>query len=147
MLEAGDQVAALPHELDWKTVDRELRTIARRRAQLDAEEARWLREAERVQIWRQLGMVSALDYMERVLGHTPHAASERLRVARVLGELPVTSDAFELGELPYSAVRELTRVATPENEARWHRLARRRHAGARVARHSAERRAVRVASR
>ena len=48
---------------DWRTVDRELRAIARQRGALDASEARWLREAERLQIWRPLGMVSALDYM------------------------------------------------------------------------------------
>ena len=31
----------------YREVDRELRRIAKRRAGLDAEEARWLREAER----------------------------------------------------------------------------------------------------
>jgi len=73
---------------DWQSVDRALRTIAQRRAALDADEARWLREAEAIQIWRPLGMVSALDYMERVLGYGPRAAQERLRVARALGTLP-----------------------------------------------------------
>src|SRR5262249_45090279 len=99
--------------------DRALRGIARRRAALDADEARWLREAERLQIWRPLGMVSALDYLERVLGYTPHAANERLRVARALGELPALTDALARGGLACSAIRELTRVATPETEARW----------------------------
>jgi len=66
----------------WQSVDRALRTIASRRTALDAEEARWLREAEKCQIWRPLGMVSALDYMERVLGYAPRSALERLRVAR-----------------------------------------------------------------
>ncbi|MEO8703100.1 MAG: DUF222 domain-containing protein [Kofleriaceae bacterium] len=97
-----------------------MRDLALRRAKLDAEEARWLREAERLQIWRPLGMVSALDYLERVLGHTPHVANERLRVARALGELPVLTDAFARGVFPYSAIRELTRVATPATETRWH---------------------------
>ncbi len=97
--------------LDWRAVDRALRDIALRRAKLDAEEARWLREAERLQIWRRVGMVSALDYLERVLGHTPHVANERLRVARALGELPVLTDAFARGDLQYSAIRELTRVS------------------------------------
>ena len=105
--------------LDWRTVDRTLRGIACRRAARDALEARWLYEAERLQIWRPLGMVSALDYLERVLGYTPHVAKERLRVARALRELPALTDAFARGELAFSAVRELTRVATPETETRW----------------------------
>ncbi len=42
---------------DWRVVDRALRAIRRRRAALDAEEVRWLREAEVLQIWRPLGMV------------------------------------------------------------------------------------------
>jgi hypothetical protein len=110
------------HE-DWRTVDRALRGIARQRAALDADEARWLREAERLRIWRPLGMVSALDYMERVLGYTPHAAHERLRVARALADLPALEAAFARGQLAFSAVRELTRVATPATEAAWVRSA------------------------
>ncbi len=106
--------------LDWREVDRALRSIALRRGALDAEEARWLREAERLQIWRPLGMVNALDYLERVLGYTPHAAQERLRVARALEDLPVLESAFGSGQLPFTAIRELTRVATPSTEDAWH---------------------------
>src|SRR5215831_1588792 len=73
---------------DWRVVDRALRGIRARRAALDVEEARWLREAEALQIWRPLGMVSILDYLERVLGYAPRTAQDRLRVARSLGDLP-----------------------------------------------------------
>ncbi|MEO7732918.1 MAG: HNH endonuclease signature motif containing protein, partial [Kofleriaceae bacterium] len=104
---------------DWQSVDRALRAIARRKAALDAEEARWLREAEALQIWRQLGMVSALDYMERVLGYGPRAGQDRLRVARALGTLPRLTDALAIGALSFSAVREVTRVATPTTEQAW----------------------------
>jgi hypothetical protein len=104
---------------DWRRVDRALRTIRQRRAVLDAEEARWLREAEALEIWRPLGMVSALDYMERVLGYAPRTAQERLRVARALGNLPLLTAALTADELAFSAVRELTRVATPGTEAAW----------------------------
>jgi hypothetical protein len=104
--------------VDWRTVDRALRDIARRGA-LDGAEARWLREAERLEIWKPLGTVSALDYLERVLGYTPHAARERLRVARALADLPAIAESFEAGELPYSAVRELTRVATADTDLEW----------------------------
>src|SRR5206468_30842 len=72
-----------------------------------------------VQIWKPLGMVSILDYMERRLGYAPHTAYERLRVARALGDLPATEAALERGELSHSAVRELTRVATAETEGEW----------------------------
>jgi len=51
-----DQLATT---IDWQQVDLVLRGIAKRRAALDADEARWLREAERLKIWRPLGMVSA----------------------------------------------------------------------------------------
>src|SRR3954463_8130766 len=105
--------------LDWKAVDRALRSIRRRRAALDAEEARWLREAEGLQIWRPLGMVSMLDYLERVLGYAPRTAQDRLRVARALGDLPRLTAALSGGDLPFSAVRELTRVATPASEVSW----------------------------
>ena len=108
---------------DWQSVDRALRTIARRRAALDADEARWLREAEALQIWHPLGMVSALDYMERVLGYGPRSAQDRLRVARALGTLPQLTAGLALGELSFSAVRELTRVATPATEVAWREAA------------------------
>jgi hypothetical protein len=104
---------------DWRVIDRALRTIGKRRAALDADEARWLREAERVQIWRPLGMVSMIDYLERTLGYAPRTAQDRLRVARALGNLSLLTVALAGGELGFSAVRELTRVATPTTEAEW----------------------------
>src|SRR5258706_4330287 len=103
-------------EGDWRVIDRALRTIAGRRCTLDADEARWLREAEAVQIWKPLGMVSALDYCERVLGYGPRAAHDRLRVARTLGELPRMTEALASGELPFTAVRELAPVTTPQTQ-------------------------------
>ena len=102
-----------------QTIDLALRSIAKRRAALDAEEARWLREAEVAHIWKPLGMVSMLDYLERALGYTPRVALERLRVARALAELPVLTEALAAGALPFSALRELTRVAVPATEAEW----------------------------
>src|SRR5579862_6154031 len=86
---------------DWREVDRKLRSIAKRRAGLDAEEARWLREAERLRLWREIGYVSMLEYLEDVFGYTPHVALERLRVARALGELPELGEALESGELSH----------------------------------------------
>ncbi len=44
------------------------------------------------------------------------AAREKVRVARALAELPHLSAAMQRGDLSYSKVRALTRVATPANE-------------------------------
>ena len=62
---------------------------------------------------------SLIEYMERAMGYAPHTATERLRVARALAELPLIAEALERGELAHSAVRELSRVATPDTEEAW----------------------------
>jgi hypothetical protein len=114
----------LEHEAEWVRVDQKLRTIAARRAALDAEEAHLLRYAEELKLWRAFGFGGALEYMERAMGYAPHTAAERLRVARALGELPLIAEALEQGELAHSAVRELSRVAVPDTEEAWLEAAR-----------------------
>ena len=107
------------HQAEWANVDQKLRGIARRRAALDVEEASLLRWAEELKLWRAFGFGSLVEYMERVMGYAPHTSTERLRVARALGELPLIAEALERGELAHSAVRELSRVAVPDTEAVW----------------------------
>ena len=53
------------------------------------------------------------------------AAREKLRMAHALKELPLMSEAFAVGNLSYSKVRVMTRVATAENEADLIEMARR----------------------
>ena len=45
-----------------------------------------------------------------------HAAREKVRVANALVELPKMSERFKRGELSYSKVRAMTRIATTDNE-------------------------------
>ena len=104
---------------NWLEIDRTLCGLAKQRAALDVEEARWLRAAQRLQIWREVGCVSLLDYMERRLGYGPRAAQERLRVAGALEQLPALELALGNGDLPFTAARELSRVMTPETEGAW----------------------------
>ncbi len=108
-----------PWVAEWQAVDRRLREYARHRAALDAAELFDLVRAEQLRVYLLCGHVSIYDYMEHVLGYRPHTAHERMRVARSLATLPETTAALAHGELTYSAVRELTRVATAETEADW----------------------------
>lgn len=48
---------------------------------------------------------------------------ERVRIGRALRELPAIEQAFVGGAVSYSRVREVTRVATPEDEQTWLELA------------------------
>ena len=104
---------------DWRDVDRALRRLARRRAALDVEEAGWLRRARAAEIHRHFGYGSFFEYVERVLGYAPAVARERMRVAEALVALPKLQAAMTSGDVAYSAVRELTRVATVDTEAAW----------------------------
>ncbi|MGE0870200.1 MAG: HNH endonuclease [Kofleriaceae bacterium] len=108
-----------PRSTDWREIDKALRGIGKRRAALDAEELVWIRKAQRIKIWRHVACVSLLDYLERRCGYAPRTARDRLRVAIALEKLPGLTNALATGEHSFSAVRELTRVATPEREHEW----------------------------
>ncbi len=50
------------------------------------------------------------------VGMSMRTARDHVRVARALEDLPVTTAAFAAGQLSYSKVRAITRVATPKSE-------------------------------
>ncbi|MEK7715117.1 MAG: DUF222 domain-containing protein, partial [candidate division NC10 bacterium] len=103
------------HELDQLGDE-----IAELSAHLDAATARLLdliREFDARGGWNT-GFRSCAAWLTWRVGLRPGAAREHVRVARALGTLPLLRQALARGELSYSKVRELTRVATPETEAR-----------------------------
>ena len=106
-------------EQDWKLLHHRLRSIAQQRIALEAKEIGYLVEAEEAQLHRRLGYATLFEYMERELGWGPHAATERLRVAHELLDLPLLHDEFLAGKRCFSVVRELTRVATAQTEETW----------------------------
>ena len=64
------------------------------------------------------GFKSCAHWLNWRTGLALGAAREKVRVARALGDLPLLSGAMRRGQLSYSKVRALTRVATPANERR-----------------------------
>ena len=64
----------------------------------------------------QSGFRSCAHWLNWRTGLDLGAAREKVRVARALAELPQISEAMRRGELSFSKVRALTRVATPANE-------------------------------
>src|SRR5262245_37241939 len=94
--------------------------IAELSAHLDAATARLLdliREFDARGGWNT-GFRSCAHWLSWRAGLDLGAASERVRVARALATLPLFAQALARGELSYAKVRALTRVATPDTEAR-----------------------------
>lgn len=74
-------------------------------------------ELDRREAWAEWGCRSMAHFLSWRCSLGRAAAHEHVRVARSLPELPATVEAFERGELSFSKVRALTRVATPESES------------------------------
>ncbi|HUG01196.1 MAG TPA: DUF222 domain-containing protein [Longimicrobiales bacterium] len=74
--------------------------------------------------WQDTGFGSTAEWLAWRVGLTLGPARERVRTARALRSLPETSAALRAGELSFTKVRALTRVARPESEAALLELAR-----------------------
>ena len=92
----------------WKKVHAELTRLATAKGEYDADEARWLLEAQRLRVHEQVGYATLLEYLERLFGYGPRMAKERLRVAEALANLPAIREALATGALAWSGVRELS---------------------------------------
>jgi hypothetical protein len=104
---------------NWRVAHEQLGRLARARAGLDAEEGRWLLMAWRKRVHAMLGYGSFGEYIARLFGYGARLMQEKLRVAEALEGLPVMTRALQAGQICWSALRELTRVATTETELDW----------------------------
>jgi hypothetical protein len=68
--------------------------------------------------WAHAGARTCAEWLSWRIGMDIGAAREHVRVARALPNLPLINAAFAGGEVSYSKVRAMTRVATPETEQR-----------------------------
>jgi hypothetical protein len=107
-------------ELEDLPLERLEHEICELAAQLTARMALWLSllgEFDRREAWGECsGCRSTADWVAWRCALSPRAAREHVRVARALPGLPRIRDAFESGQLSYSKVRVLTRVAEPDSE-------------------------------
>ena len=88
--------------------------------QINAAEYRFLKmiaEFDRRVAWEGPGIRSCAYWLNWKCGIAMGAAREKVRAAKALDGLPEINAAFEKGELSYSKVRAMTRVATEQNES------------------------------
>ncbi|MFO0725822.1 MAG: HNH endonuclease signature motif containing protein [Myxococcota bacterium] len=104
---------------DWRLIDRKIQDLAAQQGQLDLELGQWLLAAKRVRVHNHLGFGSFSEYVTRRLDYSAKSALDRLRVAEALERLPKLRGLLRRGERSWSALREITRRATPETEDAW----------------------------
>src|SRR6056297_1636434 len=75
-----------------------------------------IREFDEKGYWELPGLCSTAHWLNWQCGIGMNAAREKVRVARALPDLPKISEAFRKGEVSYSKVRAMTRVADADNE-------------------------------
>lgn len=108
----SEGVAGRP--MEW--LEAEILTLA---GHLAAAECRFLlliAEYDRRGGWQSWECMSCAHWLSWKCGISTRTAQEHVRVGRALEELPVMRAAFAAGQLSYSKVRAMTRVATPKSE-------------------------------
>jgi Domain of unknown function (DUF222)/HNH endonuclease len=116
---AHDEAAVEEAALDRRRIAELEDEIAELSAHIDAATARLLvaiAEFDQRQGWAD-GFASCAHWLSWRVGIERSTAREKVRVARALTDLPCITTALARGQVSYSKVREVTRVATPENEA------------------------------
>jgi hypothetical protein len=89
-------------------------------AHLNAANCRFLEliaQFDRDEGWGADGCNSCAHWLNWKCGVSLNAARERVRVAHALTVLPLIHDSFSKGEISYSKVRAMSRVAAPDNES------------------------------
>ncbi len=75
-----------------------------------------IREFDEKNYWHLPGLCSCAHWLNFQCGIGMNAAREKVRVAHALKDLPLISEGFRKGELSYSKVRAMTRIANADNE-------------------------------
>jgi hypothetical protein len=106
-------------ELTAMPLERLEHEITELAAHINAATCHWLLlvgEFDRREGWAEWDCKSCVHWLSYRCGLSPSAAREQVRVARRLDGLPAIRATFADGELCYSQVRALTRIATEETE-------------------------------
>lgn len=105
-----------PEALSDEALEAALSTYAAHIAAAECRFVLMVAEVDRRGIWANQGARSCAHWLSWRCGLSEGVGREHVRVGRALGELPALRAAFARGELSYSKIRAVTRVATPAIE-------------------------------
>jgi hypothetical protein len=114
--EAGCQLEA---GLTAAEVDRRLLALSREHNRIEAALCFYLKEMQRRELYVSFGFSSTADYARERLGFEDRKTRSFLYMADRFETLPEIGQAFAQGELAWTKVREVVKVAQPETESLW----------------------------
>jgi hypothetical protein len=109
----------LEHNLSPDVVHSRVREAHKVRRGAERVLAFYLLEINERRLYQTLGYESIYHYAKEVADLTTRQTRELLRVAEALENLPLLAKAYSSAFLPWSTVREISRVATPKTEKAW----------------------------
>jgi Domain of unknown function (DUF222) len=118
------QDATLSQAMSNEQLEHEITTFA---AHLSAATCRWLlmvAEFDRRRAYESWECLNTAQWLNVHAGISPSTGRQHVFVARSLLDLPRIRESFGRGELSYSRVRAVCRVAQPDDEDRWLQVAR-----------------------
>ena len=92
-------------EVGWRANDNQSAVVALAAEFADSDE------------WAAAGYATPGRWIGEMLEIAPRTANEWIRIGRCLRDLPLTAASLDRREISFSKTKELTRSATPENEA------------------------------
>ena len=96
-----------------------IRAAERRMEAGEREMGFYLLDLKRRRVYGEAKCSSFRQFVKSRTGTSVKKAMDLVRVAKALELLPLMDEAFSRGKLYWSAVRAMTSVATPQNEAQW----------------------------
>jgi hypothetical protein len=105
--------------LPAREVDRRLVCLARAHRQVESALCFYLQEVETRKLYLDYGYAGTLDYARERLGFEERKTRSLVHIALRLEKLPELRKTFGEGELGWTKVREVVKVATPETENGW----------------------------
>jgi hypothetical protein len=116
---SDERVAIAARRESAAEVERQLCELAAQTHAAMAELTRLAAEFNDLEGWCIDGVRSFSEWLTFNTGFAPRTGDELLRVGQALQTLPQIRTAFAAGRLSFDSVRELSRVATPDDEHLW----------------------------
>jgi hypothetical protein len=114
-----DSELPLEAGLEIEEIEKRLVTTSKRYDFAARTIAYYLLEVEERNLYKKRGFSSIYDFADKLIEMNRRTTQSLLTIVRRLEALPAIAAVFDSGEIGWTKVREIVKVATPESEQEW----------------------------